>query len=81
MKQIYVDSLVHDPDALTLLVKKFGVKNVCLGTDYPFPLGEKIPGELINNHKELTQEDKDRLLGLNTFDFLGINPLDYINKK
>ena len=25
-----------------------GVEKICLGTDYPFPLGEKVPGDLIS---------------------------------
>ena len=44
---VYVDSLVHDPDALELLLRKFGPERVILGTDYPFPLGELQPGALI----------------------------------
>ncbi len=43
----YVDSLVHDPAALTMLVQLFGAQRVALGSDYPFPLGEKMAGALI----------------------------------
>lgn len=43
----YLDSLVHDEKALKYLVDMFGHEKVCLGSDYPFPLGEKIPGTLI----------------------------------
>ncbi len=43
----YLDSLVHDEKALKYLVDMFGHEKVCLGSDYPFPLGEKIPGSLI----------------------------------
>ncbi len=43
----YLDSLVHDEKALKYLVELFGREKVCLGTDYPFPLGESIPGQLI----------------------------------
>ncbi len=43
----YLDSLVHDEKALQYLVELFGKEKVCLGTDYPFPLGEAIPGQLI----------------------------------
>jgi len=35
--KFWVDSLVHDPDALRGIVKLFGSNKVCLGTDYPFP--------------------------------------------
>ena len=36
--RFYVDSLVHDPDALTLLLKLFGTQRVALGSDYPVPV-------------------------------------------
>ncbi len=42
--QFWLDSLVHDPDMLRLLVARVGAHRVCLGTDYPFPLGELQPG-------------------------------------
>ena len=45
--QFWLDSLVHDPKMLQFIVDLVGANRVCLGTDYPFPLGEDIPGELI----------------------------------
>ncbi|MBS0659270.1 MAG: amidohydrolase [Verrucomicrobia bacterium] len=47
--RFFVDSLVHDADALRLLVRQFGSRRVALGSDYPFPLGEERPGELIES--------------------------------
>src|SRR5213595_4070869 len=38
--RFYVDSLVHDADALKMLLKLLGVQRVAFGSDYPFPLGE-----------------------------------------
>jgi aminocarboxymuconate-semialdehyde decarboxylase len=34
------DSLVHDPHTLAEAVRVLGADRVCLGSDYPFPLGE-----------------------------------------
>ncbi len=45
--RFFVDSLVHDADALRLVLKWFGAERVCLGSDYPFPLGEDRAGDLI----------------------------------
>lgn len=45
--KFFVDSLVHDKRSLEFLVEVMGAKNICLGTDYPFPLGELSPGKLI----------------------------------
>jgi aminocarboxymuconate-semialdehyde decarboxylase len=72
--RFYVDSLVHDPDALRLLVKLFGAQRVALGSDYPFPLGEARPGALIESLEGLSAEEKSRLLSGTAQEFLGMHP-------
>jgi aminocarboxymuconate-semialdehyde decarboxylase len=71
--RFYVDSLVHDPDALRYVVKLCGVDRVALGSDYPFPLGEEVPGRLIESLPELSPEARARLLGGTALEFLGMN--------
>jgi len=71
LKHIYVDSLVHDEDMLNKLVKELGADHVLLGTDYPFPLGELEPGNLILN-SDLDKEDKERILYKNAQELLNI---------
>jgi aminocarboxymuconate-semialdehyde decarboxylase len=58
LKQMYFDSLVHDPAVLDYLVDLVGADRVALGTDYPFPLGELEPGKLIESmpYDELVKE-------------------------
>ena len=68
----YVDSLVHDADALRLLVHLFGAKRVALGSDYPFPLGEANAGQLIES-MNLSSEDKAQLFSETARDFLGLS--------
>ncbi|HEV8184806.1 MAG TPA: amidohydrolase family protein, partial [Chthoniobacterales bacterium] len=68
--RFYVDSLVHDPDALKLLLKLFGAERIALGSDYPFPLGEARPGELIESMSELSADEKARLLAATAREFL-----------
>jgi len=70
--RFYVDSLVHDIDALRTLVRLFGAERVALGSDYPFPLGEKNAGQLIESTSELSDEQKTQLLGGTAREFLGI---------
>ncbi len=60
--RFYVDSLVHDPDALRMLLKLFGASRVALGSDYPFPLGEEHPGKLIESLADLAESEKSQLL-------------------
>lgn len=42
-----VDSLAHDARYFQFLLDTFGASSIALGSDYPFPLGEDRPGELI----------------------------------
>lgn len=70
--RFYVDSLVHDADALRLLLRKFGANRIALGSDYPFPLGEDRPGSLIESMSDLSREDKAGMLGLTALEFLRI---------
>src|SRR6266542_3027371 len=70
--RFYVDSLVHDSDALKMLLKLFGAQRVAFGSDYPFPLGEAQPGQLIKSIKELSAKDKAQLLSGTAREFLGL---------
>ncbi len=70
--KFYVDSLVHDAEALRYLVNVIGAHHVALGSDYPFPLGEAEPGELIQSVDEFDAETQDRLLWGTALEYLGI---------
>jgi aminocarboxymuconate-semialdehyde decarboxylase len=70
--RFYVDSLVHDPDILRLLIQLFGAQRVALGSDYPFPLGEAHAGKLIESMKELSMKEKAQLLSGTALEFLGL---------
>jgi aminocarboxymuconate-semialdehyde decarboxylase len=69
--RFYVDSLVHDAEALRLLIGLFGADRVALGSDYPFPLGEAHPGALIDS-MNLSTGDEARLLSGTAREFLGL---------
>jgi aminocarboxymuconate-semialdehyde decarboxylase len=68
--RIYVDSLVHDPRALRLLLEVFGHERVALGSDYPFPLGEERPGTLIDS-MNFPPAVRDRLRAGTALEWLG----------
>jgi aminocarboxymuconate-semialdehyde decarboxylase len=69
--KFYVDSLVHNPRVLQLILETFGEDKITMGTDYPFPLGEDVPGELILSMTEWSQETKQKLLWNNAMTWLG----------
>ncbi len=60
--KFWVDSLVHDEKVLANLVELVGADKVAMGSDYPFPLGEHLPGKLIKDHPLLTKDQKEKLL-------------------
>lgn len=47
MSKFWIDSLVHDPNALHYIINTMSEDKICMGSDYPFPLGEHHPGKLI----------------------------------
>jgi aminocarboxymuconate-semialdehyde decarboxylase len=49
--KFWIDSLVHDEKALRFIIDVMGENNICMGSDYPFPLGEHTPGKLIEDAK------------------------------
>jgi aminocarboxymuconate-semialdehyde decarboxylase len=64
--KFWVDSLVHDTKALEYLIDVVGEEKICLGSDYPFPLGEHHPGKLIEQMKH----SKKKMLYKNAQTFL-----------
>jgi aminocarboxymuconate-semialdehyde decarboxylase len=71
-QKFWVDSLVHNKQAFTFLREGIGDDKICLGSDYPFPLGEDRPGELIES-LQLEQSIKEKLLYKNALDWLGFS--------
>lgn len=69
--KFWVDSLVHDKKAMEFLVDVMGNDKICLGSDYPFPLGEHHPGKLIEKMK-LDKKTTKKLLYKNAEEWLGI---------
>jgi aminocarboxymuconate-semialdehyde decarboxylase len=72
--RFWVDSLVHDPDALRYLIRLVGTRRIALGSDYPFPLGEAVPGSLIESMEELSAEDREQMLFRSALELLDIEP-------
>jgi aminocarboxymuconate-semialdehyde decarboxylase len=45
--QLYFDSVVFDTEALRFLLSKVGADRVVLGSDYPFPIGDLRPRDVL----------------------------------
>jgi len=68
--KFWVDSLVHDTKAMQYLIEVMGEDFICLGSDYPFPLGELVPGKLIQE-MNLSQKIREKLFVDNAKRWLG----------
>jgi len=76
--RFWIDSLVHDEKALQFCIDLLGEDKICLGSDYPFPLGE-VPecGHLIEN-SVLSTTVKEKILEKNVLDFLGVKRENFV---
>ena len=71
LRRIYLDSLVHEPLMLRYLVDLMGADRIALGSDYPFPLGEKVPGTLIESG-DFDEATKARMLHGTALEWLNV---------
>ncbi|MCC6753375.1 MAG: amidohydrolase [Saprospiraceae bacterium] len=69
--KFWVDALVHDQDMLDKIIALFGIDRVAMGSDYPFPLGEAHPGQLIEE-SAYDADEKSWLLYRSAEAWLGI---------
>lgn len=79
-KKFYFDSLNYDPLNLKFLIDCFGYEKIVMGSDYPFLLREIPPGKVIDDTVELTEEQRQAILGKNALDFLNIQVKEEVNK-
>ncbi len=56
---------------LRYMIKLMGAETIAMGSDYPFPLGEQVPGELIES-MGLPAEITERLLSGTALEWLGL---------
>ncbi len=69
--RFWVDSHVCDHKMLQYVIDMVGADKVVQGSDYPFPLGEAVPGELVRS-APITETVKTVILGEAAKAWLGI---------
>ena len=67
-----VDSVVFEPTALRTLVDTLGATQVMVGSDYPYPLGERPAADVVRRSSFLDHEQRGLILSGNARTFLGI---------
>jgi aminocarboxymuconate-semialdehyde decarboxylase len=70
-KRFYYDELVFDPAAIRFVIATFGASQICVGTDYPFAMGDFHPVKTLEaalldaaTLKAITEGNAKRFLGL-----------------
>ena len=77
LNRFYIDSITHDAKALTYNLELMGEERIAMGSDYPFPLGEAVPGKLIES-MDLSNSVKERLLGGTALEWLGLTKEQFL---
>ena len=67
-----VDSVVFE-HALPLLVDTMGPSQVMVGSDYPYPFGERPAGRLVCTATFLNEQDRAAIRSGNALRFLGLD--------
>ncbi len=71
LKQLYFDSLIFTPEALTHLARQVGTRQLVMGSDYPFPWEDKAVDHILNT-PGLSDDEKIAILGGTAARLLGI---------
>lgn len=70
LKQLYFDTITHDDAMLAYLVGRVGYQHVVTGTDRPFDMGIDDPRGLIARIPNLSDAQRDAIVGRNAASFL-----------
>ncbi|GAB2594381.1 amidohydrolase family protein [Kribbella endophytica] len=71
LDRFFVDTVVFDEAPLRLLVDTLGEDRVMVGSDYPYPLGERPAGEVVRKAGFLSDGQRHKLLTANATRYLG----------
>ena len=75
--KFWVDSITHDIDALKYILNMQGSKRVCLGSDYPFPLGDLEIGKFIEE-SDIPMNQIEDIFCHATMEWLGLDLNDFL---
>lgn len=65
VKKFYFDTLTHSEEALSLLINVVGTKQIVLGSDHPYDMGDLDLVSRIERRDDLNEEQKQAILGEN----------------
>ncbi len=77
LSKFWVDSITHDAKIFKYILDIQGSNRICLGTDYPFPLGDLEFGAYLND-LNLTSEQKNDIFCNSTLEWLNLDKNKFI---
>ncbi|MDA9952642.1 amidohydrolase [Chitinophagales bacterium] len=75
--KFWVDSITHDDKMLNYVLDLQGSNRVCLGTDYPFPLGDLEIGKFISE-MGLSEDTVDDIFCNSTLSWLNLDKAQFL---
>lgn len=75
--KFWVDSITHDPRLLRYIIDTIGSEKVCLGSDYPFPLGDLEIGRMVDE-MNLPNNDVRNIFHRATLDWLQLSEEQFV---
>lgn len=69
--RFWVDSITHDPKVLEYILELQGSRRICLGSDYPFPLGDLEIGRMVEDMR-LPANTVEDIFFRSTLEWLGL---------
>lgn len=73
----WIDCITHDIKALKYVMDHVGSKKVCLGSDYPFPLGDLEIGKFIEE-SDLSPQTVEDIFSISTLEWLKMEASDFV---
>lgn len=73
----WLDCITHDIKSLKFIIDHVGSEKVCLGSDYPFPLGDLEIGKFIEE-SDLSHQTIENIFSKSSLDWLNLKAEDFI---
>ena len=62
LRRFYYDTITHDQSALKYLIELVGADRIVLGSDYCFDMSYQRPVDIVMEHKEISEAERELIL-------------------